>query len=378
MFKIPDEDITLIVQKSFDKAAKERGLFKEALNEQTQDFDKACGDIRNFPKFEIAPNWGKTGREGGQEQRPETELLRTLFASIDRIGAHGKDRKFVSATMHYTEKVQRINNFFGQGPGKLNPEQALSYIIIVDTFARLMDRELTNPHAAGRLAEAFFSAIFEGQVLGSERKNILDVKLDVGSDLYFQEAYSLKFVSADTAKRPFGGSLNNLLAYFNITENKEFRILAMVKKEDSIEFRERSIVRPDDDGWLQVLSSDPPEEVERKKKFNVSLLFQRGLIKMSEKAKGGEVVPDPRLNVSVDEKYETAKLTLPDLNSLREMAATSLGGFNASMAQVYDDLEHIKCYCNRYFVGNDLGSAAKAKAKTDSLKQNVDKLTNEG
>ena len=60
MFKIPDEDITSIVKKSFDKAAKEKGLIKETLDEQAQDFDKACGDIRNFPKFDITPNWGRT------------------------------------------------------------------------------------------------------------------------------------------------------------------------------------------------------------------------------------------------------------------------------------------------------------------------------
>ena len=366
MFKIPDEDIASIVQKSFEKEAKERGLLKEVLTEQTQDFDKACGDIRNFPKFDIAPNWGKTGTDKGQEQLPETELLRSLFASIDRIGVHGKDRKFVSATMHYTEKVQKINNFFKQGPGRLKPQQALSYIIIVDTFARLMDKELTNPQAAGRLAEAFFAAIFEGQVLGAERKNILDVKLDAGTELYFQESYSLKFVSADTAKRAFGGSLNNLVAYFDVSENREFRILVMVKNENSVEFRERSIQRPD--GWDKALP------VENK----VKLLYSKGLISMKQKLKVGEIVPDPRLVMSVGEEYQTAELILPDINGLREMAATSLNSFNNSMAQIYDDLEHIKCYCNRYFVGNDLGSARKAKEKTDRLKENVDKLTNEG
>tara|TARA_R110001599_G_scaffold314368_2_gene522662 strand:+ start:1269 stop:2366 length:1098 start_codon:yes stop_codon:yes gene_type:complete len=365
MFKIPDEDIVSIVKKSFDKAAKEKGLIKETLDEQAQDFDKACGDIRNFPKFDITPNWGRTGRRG-EGQRPETELLRSLFSGIDRIGAHGKDKKFVSATMHYTEKVQRINNFFSQGPGKLAPEQALSYIIIVDTFARLMDRELVNPHAAGRLAEAFFSAIFEGQVLGFETRNIIDVKLDADVELYFQETYSLKFVSVDTAKRAFGGSLNNLIAYFDAEANKLFRILVMVKKENSVEFRERSIQRPD--GWSRELSLED----------KVKLLYANGLIKMKQKAKGGEVVPDPRLAILVGEQYQTAELVLPDINNLREMAAASLNSFNESMAQIYDDLEHIKCYCNRYFVGNDLGSASKAKAKTDSLKQNVDKLTNEG
>ena len=48
------------------------------------------------------------------------------------------------------------------------------------------------------------------------------------------------------------------------------------------------------------------------------------------------------------------------------------------MSQVYNDLEHIKCYCNRYFVKGDSSAAEQAKQRTSSLKSNIDNLTDKG
>ena len=82
MIKISDEDIMSFVKESFEKEAKERGLVQEQ-----EEFDDTCGDIRNFPKFEINPNWGRTGKSGNQ--LAETEMVRGMFASIDRV--QGRD-----------------------------------------------------------------------------------------------------------------------------------------------------------------------------------------------------------------------------------------------------------------------------------------------
>ena len=191
MIKISDEDIMSFVKESFEKEAKERGLVQEQ-----EEFDDTCGDIRNFPKFEINPNWSRTGKSGNQ--LAETEMVRGMFASIDRVQGRDEVGRYTSGTMAepYQAKIQKINSFFraiekNEYTGN-DPMKALSYITIIDGFSRLMNRELTNPQAAGRLAEAFFSAIFEFESLRDEKKQIADVKLDPTFELIFQKIIQRK------------------------------------------------------------------------------------------------------------------------------------------------------------------------------------------
>ncbi len=364
MIKISDEDIMSFVKESFEKEAKERGLVQEQ-----EEFDDTCGDIRNFPKFEINPNWGRTGKSGNQ--LAETEMVRGMFASIDRVQGRDEVGRYTSGTMAepYQAKIQKINSFFraiekNEYTGN-DPMKALSYITIIDGFSRLMNRELTNPQAAGRLAEAFFSAIFEFESLRDEKKQIADVKLDPTFELIFQKQYSLKFLSSRTST-VLGGSLDNLISYFD--NNDKFRIILMIKYEKAIKFRERVIQRP--------RQYNPDSSKEEK----IQQLSDLGIVVQDKRysKKQDAVVPSFRLRIAVGDQYDVADLLLPDLNSLRKVASLTLKRFNSSMSQVYNDLEHIKCYCNRYFVKGDSSAAEQAKQRTSSLKSNIDNLTDKG
>ena len=51
MFKIPDEDIASIVQKSFEKEAKKSGLIKE--REEQGSLDAGCEDVPKWPSLEL-------------------------------------------------------------------------------------------------------------------------------------------------------------------------------------------------------------------------------------------------------------------------------------------------------------------------------------
>ena len=65
MFKISDEDIMSFVKQSLEKESRERGLLREEEEGQQpqQSGGVDCGEIRNFPKFEITPNWGRVGKD---------------------------------------------------------------------------------------------------------------------------------------------------------------------------------------------------------------------------------------------------------------------------------------------------------------------------
>lgn len=364
MFKISDEDILSFVKESLEKEARERGLVQEQ-----EQFDDTCKDIRNFPNFQINPNWGRSGKRGNQ--LAETEMIRGMLASIDRVQGRDKLGRYTSGTMAepYQTKIKKINSFFqsiekSEYTGN-DPMKALSYITIIDGFSRLMNKELTNPQAAGRLVEAFFSAIFEFESLRDERKQIADVKLDPTFELIFQKQYSLKFQSPQTSTT-LGGSLNNLISYFD--ENDKFRIILMIKYEKAIKFRERIIQRP--------RQYNPAASKEEK----IQQLSELGIVKQGKRysKEQDESVPYFSLSVAVGDQYDVIDLLLPDLGSLRKAASLSLERFNSSMSEVYNDLEHIRCYCDRYFVKGDASAAAQAKQRTNSLKSNIDNLTDKG
>jgi len=258
MFKISDEDIMSFVRQSLEKESRERGLLREEEGQQPQQSGGVdCGEIRNFPKFEITPNWGRVGKK----QTFETEVFRSIFEGVDP-GWRMQNSKgqYAVAAMPYREKIELVNQFFDkerEDPSRSRDTKrtsmlrALSYIMIADVFSRLVDEQQHDPKTAGRLVEGFIAALFRGAKLFDESREILDVKINYGPDLAIERGYSLKFYAPKTASRPLKGSVANLMTHFD--KNDKFVIIVMVKHKDGIEFRERIIPRP---GAWSSLDSD--------------------------------------------------------------------------------------------------------------------------
>ena len=71
-----------------------------------------------------------------------------------------------------------------------------------------------------------------------------------------------------------------------------------------------------------------------------------------------------------------ATVMLPDEKEMRKKAQAVLLKYNEYLSQIYDDLEHIRCYTNNYLAGNK-GFADEALKRSANLADNIKKVFGE-
>jgi len=404
MFKISDKDIMSFVKESLEKEAKQRGLIKEAEEEGAKQ-NTECEDLRTYPSFNITKVWGNLSRSNVPAAKvKEAELVRSIFdqafAGTQRYpagSAGGQGGRFRGKS--FKDKIAAINDLNTVSIENINPANGLAYIVAMDNLLALKS-SLFQSQSQGYLNEAFMAALLSGYI---EERKLQDIRIS-GPNEDTNMPISLKLVNRASAS-----SLSNSFSYFkkffDSGQNEITYIVAIKPKADSLqEVPFYSIVIEKPDGWDQAKTDIDkaktfmrPEYsfleviMEKKKKGQSPEGLRQDVESATEDAGQAQIeeieVPkrivfgafkrrkrDGKIIDTVAENFAT--VMLPDEKEMRKKAQAVLLKYNEYLSQIYDDLEHIRCYTNNYLAGNK-GFADEALKRSANLADNIKKVFGE-
>ena len=190
MFKIPDEDIVSIVQKSFEKELKERGLLTE--REMDPAYEDGGAKAQTGAAFKLLINeklWGRS-----RDSTIEGRLLKAVASKLEGESALAK---FLDLN-NYIERESATN---GDG---CSFDQIFARITILNTISCLINEFESG--AGGQILEGLVAGVIGGTqvpTVGGQQGDLVDVETD-------RTYYSVKLQSPNTQKRGIKGSFDLL------------------------------------------------------------------------------------------------------------------------------------------------------------------------
>jgi len=402
MFKIPDEDIALIVQKSFEKELKERGLLKEQEKKQPAKIDSGCDKIPVYPVLNLNKLIGK--------KQPSDVDARQFRGMLERVGVsvEGGD---VSSRIRSLNNI--ITNTLEADMEDIGLDQIVSRFIFLDSFLSLLDRASYEPQMAGLLLEPLLAAVLKGEQKGGTQV-ISDFEV-AGPDMDTGVSLKLKgdnFVEGSMILFIKGLLIHGEIGFYHIRKLRgtdrsspvgavSMTYHSIQRPPELFEFLRESIIRLRTRDLRDI--GDAPEntdEIKRRiaevdqlmtspealanslyfdpngdyKREIESLVANKFFSDISKTTKGLTKVHFSALEIGT----EIGQIKLPTTKELRLSAASAINKLNDDVAELYKSIGLLSCIMKNYTSSADIGRdafAEKASEYANDIVQTAEKIS---